>query len=66
MKLLNEIRHEMANLPKGSGRKLKCATGNCWAIVNSHGEEGVAIAARQYGVRAVVCMAENATPSKIA
>ena len=28
--------------------------------------QGVAIAARQYGVRAVVCMAENATPSKIA
>ncbi|HBD98351.1 MAG TPA: threonine ammonia-lyase, partial [Gemmatimonadetes bacterium] len=28
--------------------------------------QGVAIAARQYGVQAVVCMAENATPSKIA
>jgi threonine dehydratase len=28
--------------------------------------QGVAIAARQYGVHAVVCMAENATPSKIA
>jgi len=28
--------------------------------------QGVAIAARQYGVKAVVCMAENATPSKIA
>lgn len=28
--------------------------------------QGVAIAARQYGVRAVVVMAENATPSKIA
>ncbi len=28
--------------------------------------QGVAIAARQHGVRAVVCMAENATPSKIA
>ena len=28
--------------------------------------QGVAIAARQYGVRAVVCMVENATPSKIA
>ena len=28
--------------------------------------QGVAIAARQYGVRAVVCMAENATLSKIA
>ena len=28
--------------------------------------QGVAIAAHQYGVRAVVCMAENATPSKIA
>jgi threonine dehydratase len=28
--------------------------------------QGVAIAARQHGVKAVVCMAENATPSKIA
>jgi threonine dehydratase len=28
--------------------------------------QGVAIAARQHGVRAVVCMAENATPSKVA
>jgi len=28
--------------------------------------QGVAIAAHQYGVHAVVCMAENATPSKIA
>ena len=28
--------------------------------------QGVAIAARQYGVQAVVCMAEYATPSKIA
>ena len=28
--------------------------------------QGVALAARQYGVRAVVVMAENATPSKIA
>jgi len=28
--------------------------------------QGVAIAAHQYGVQAVVCMAENATPSKIA
>jgi threonine dehydratase len=28
--------------------------------------QGVAIAARQYGTQAVVCMAENATPSKIA
>ena len=28
--------------------------------------QGVAIAARQYGVHAVVCMAVNATPSKIA
>ena len=28
--------------------------------------QGVALAARQYGVKAVVCMAENATPSKIA
>ena len=28
--------------------------------------QGVAIAARQHGVAAVVCMAENATPSKIA
>ena len=28
--------------------------------------QGVAIAARQYGVKAVVVMAENATPSKIA
>lgn len=28
--------------------------------------QGVAIAARQYGVQAVVCMARNATPSKIA
>lgn len=28
--------------------------------------QGVAIAARQHGVQAVVCMAENATPSKIA
>jgi threonine dehydratase len=28
--------------------------------------QGVAIAARQHGVRAVVCMAKNATPSKIA
>ena len=28
--------------------------------------QGGAIAARQYGVQAVVCMAENATPSKIA
>lgn len=28
--------------------------------------QGVALAARQYGVDAVVCMAENATPSKIA
>lgn len=28
--------------------------------------QGVAIAARQYGVRAVVVMAENATPSKVA
>ncbi len=27
--------------------------------------QGVAIAARQHGVKAVVCMAENATPSKI-
>lgn len=28
--------------------------------------QGVALAARHYGVKAVVCMAENATPSKIA
>ena len=28
--------------------------------------QGVALAARIYGIRAVVCMAENATPSKIA
>lgn len=28
--------------------------------------QGVAIAARRHGVKAVVCMAENATPSKIA
>ncbi len=28
--------------------------------------QGVAIAARQYGVKAIVVMAENATPSKIA
>ena len=28
--------------------------------------QGVAIAARQYGVHAVVCMAANATPSKVA
>lgn len=28
--------------------------------------QGVALAARHYGVEAVVCMAENATPSKIA
>ena len=28
--------------------------------------QGVAIAARLYGVKAVVCMAENATPSKVA
>ena len=28
--------------------------------------QGVAIAARQHGIEAVVCMAENATPSKIA
>ena len=28
--------------------------------------QGVAIAARHYGVKAVVCMAENATPAKVA
>lgn len=28
--------------------------------------QGVALAARIYGIRAVVCMAENATPSKVA
>jgi threonine dehydratase len=40
----------------------------CGVICSSAGNhsQGVAIAARQYGVQAVVCMAENATPSKIA
>src|SRR5829696_4974169 len=28
--------------------------------------QGVALAARIYGIRAVICMAENATPAKIA
>src|SRR5438067_3763107 len=28
--------------------------------------QGVALAAARYGIKAVVCMAENATPSKIA
>ncbi len=35
-------------------------------IHHGNHSQGVAIAARQYGVRAVVVMAENATPSKIA
>lgn len=40
---------------------------SCGVICSSAGNhsQGVAIAARQQGVQAIVCMAENATPSKI-
>ena len=58
-----KIRGPLVKLP-GSARR-SATRGVVCSSAGNHAQ-GVALAAAMLGVRAVVCMAENATPSKIA